>query len=81
LFGFTRTNIARIRWPGRHLDPVSAQPCFGKTKDKTTRSEYLFCKVLDQTFFKKFVGCGATPHDLQPDAQSHIPPPPGGGGV
>jgi hypothetical protein len=24
-----------------------------------------FGEVFDQTFFKKFVGCGATPHDLQ----------------
>jgi hypothetical protein len=41
-------------------------------------------KVFDQTFFKKFVGCGAKPHDLQPYAQSpgfFSPPPPGGGGV
>jgi hypothetical protein len=40
LSGFTRTYIARIRCSGRHLDPNSAQPCFSKAKDHTTRSEY-----------------------------------------
>jgi hypothetical protein len=33
LSGFTRTNIARIRSSGRHLDPNSAHGGFGKAKD------------------------------------------------
>jgi hypothetical protein len=32
------------------------------------------CEVFDQTFFKKFVGCGAKPHDLHTDAQSLVFP-------
>jgi hypothetical protein len=40
---------------------------FGKAKVKAqSKSKNYFCKVFDQTFFKKFVGCGAKPHDLQP---------------
>jgi hypothetical protein len=41
-----------------------------KRKIKPREANTLLCKVLDQTFFKKFVGCGAKPHDLQPDAGS-----------
>jgi hypothetical protein len=39
---------------------------FGKAKVKAqSKTKNYFCKVFDQTFFKKFVGCGAKPHDLQ----------------
>jgi hypothetical protein len=43
----------------------SAHAGFGKAKDKARdKAKNYFCKVFDQTFFKKFVGCGAKPHDL-----------------
>jgi hypothetical protein len=44
----------------------TAHAAFGKAIVKARgKAKNYFCKVFDQTFFKKFVGCGATPHDLQ----------------
>jgi hypothetical protein len=43
---------------------------FGKAKVKARiKAKNYLCKVFDQTFFKKFVGCGVKPHDLHMDAQ------------
>jgi hypothetical protein len=37
----------------------SAHAGFGKAKVKArSKTKNYFCKVFDQTFFKKFVGCG-----------------------
>jgi hypothetical protein len=55
---------------------------FGKAKVKArSKIKNYFGKVFDQTFFKKFVGCGAKPHDLHPYAHSsdYVPPLRGGG--
>jgi hypothetical protein len=39
---------------------------FGKAKVKArSKSKNYFCKVFDQTFFKKFAGVGSA-HGLQP---------------
>jgi hypothetical protein len=66
LSGFTRTNFARLpltapsSWRGQRTRG------FGKARVKArSKAKNYFGKVFDQTFFKKFVGCGAKPHDLQ----------------
>jgi hypothetical protein len=71
LSGFTQTNIPRLpltapsSWRGHRTQD------FAKAKVKArSKTKNYFCKVFDQTFFKKFVGCGAKPHDLHTDAQS-----------
>jgi hypothetical protein len=60
----------------------TAHAGFGKAKGKArSKTKTTFVKFLIKLFFKKFVGCGAKPHDLQPDAHSVVfLPPPGGGG-
>jgi hypothetical protein len=48
----------------------TAHTGFGKAKVKArSKTKNYFCKVFDQTFFKKFAGVGSA-HDLQPDTQS-----------